>query len=56
MYDQVEKELGIKLMRNGSLNLMFDEGDNIDSLLELKAKGEENGVEGLEIVDQKMVE
>ncbi|NLC34592.1 MAG: NAD(P)/FAD-dependent oxidoreductase [Erysipelothrix sp.] len=53
MYDQVEKELGIKLMRNGSLNLMFDEGDNIDSLLELKAKGEENGVEGLEIVDQK---
>lgn len=51
LYDKVQEELGIKLMRNGSLNLLFD--DNIDSLYELKAKGEKNGVEGLEVVNEE---
>lgn len=53
LYDKVEKELGIKLMRNGSLNLLFDEGDNIDPLLKLKEQGEKNGVKDLKIVDEK---
>lgn len=51
LYDTVQKELGIKLIRNGSLNLLFD--DNLDSLQKLKEQGEKNGVPGLEIVNQE---
>ncbi len=54
MYDQVEKELGILLTRNGSLNLLFD--DNMQHLEDHKKQGETNGVEGLEIVDKKWLE
>lgn len=51
LYDTVQKELGIKLIRNGSLNLLFD--DDLESLEKLKEQGENNGVPGLEIVDQE---
>ena len=53
LYDKVEEELGIKFIRNGSLNLLFDEGDDVSSLQELQEQGEKNGVEGLTIVDEK---
>lgn len=53
LYDQIKEELGIKFIRNGSLNLLFDEGDDISSLEALKAQGEKNGVEGLTIVNEE---
>lgn len=52
LYDKVKEELGIKLIRNGSLNLLFDEGDDVSSLQALKDQGELNGVTGLQIVDE----
>ena len=53
LYDQVEQELGIKFIRNGSLNLLFDEDENLDSLIKLKDQGEKNGVTDLEIVNHE---
>lgn len=51
MYDDVKKELGVKLYRNGSLNIAFDE-DGLPGLEELLERGKKNGVEGLKIVDR----
>lgn len=52
LYDQLKEELGIKFIRNGSINVCFDE-EGIPGLEELKKSGESNGVPGLEIVDEK---
>lgn len=47
--EELSKELDFPYKRNGSLVLCFDE-TNLDKLEELKEKGIENGVEGLEII------
>ena len=44
-------ELGVKYRNNGSLVVAFSEEEK-RSLLELKIRGEKNGVEGLEIIDK----
>lgn len=51
MMEATTKELGVKFRRNGSLVVAFSEED-IATLQTLKTRGEENGVEGLEIIDQ----
>lgn len=43
------KELGVKYINNGSLVLAFTE-DDIETLGRLKARGEGNGVKGLEVL------
>ena len=43
------KELGVKYLNNGSLVLAFTE-DDIETLGRLKARGEGNGVKGLEVL------
>ena len=50
MMESVTAELGVKFRRNGSLVVAFSEED-IKTLETLRARGEENGVEGLEIID-----
>jgi len=50
MMESVTAELGVKFKRNGSLVVAFSEED-IKTLATLRARGEENGVEGLEIID-----
>ncbi|MBQ9480614.1 MAG: NAD(P)/FAD-dependent oxidoreductase [Clostridia bacterium] len=50
MMESVTAELGVKFRRNGSLVVAFSEED-IKTLATLRARGEENGVEGLEIID-----
>ena len=51
MMPSVCAELGVKYRNNGSLVAAFSE-EEIGTLKELKARGEENGVEGLKIVNQ----
>ena len=51
MMGEVCKELGVKFRRNGSLVVAFSD-EEVETLYTLKARGEENGVEGLEIVDK----
>ncbi len=51
MMEGVCAELGVKFRRNGSLVIAFSE-EEIEILYALKARGEENGVSGLEIIDQ----
>ena len=49
MMPAVAKELGVKYENNGSLVVAFSE-EELKTLSDLKARGEENGVEGLEII------
>ncbi len=51
MMEGVCADLGVKLRRNGSLVVAFSEED-FKMINDLKARGEVNGVEGLEIIDQ----
>ena len=52
MMEGVCAELGVKFRRNGSLVVAFSE-EEIETLQLLKARGEQNGVEGLEIISQE---
>lgn len=54
MFDQLAKELDFPFLRNGSLVLGFEE-DSEGKLLQLKKRGEENGVEGLRMLTDKEV-
>lgn len=49
MMSAYAKELGVKYKNNGSLVVAFTD-DDILTLMELKARGEKNGVKGLEII------
>ncbi len=51
MMEALCANLGVKFERNGSLVVVFDEGDK-DKLERLKARGEANGVKGLKIIDK----
>ena len=51
MMEGVCADLGVKFRRNGSLVVAFSE-EEISTLHALKARGEENGVEGLEVIDR----
>ena len=50
MFDQLSGELDVPFLRNGSLVLCFDRNE-LPKLEELAARGRENGVPGLEILD-----
>ena len=52
MMPQVTKELGVKYENNGSLVVAFSK-EELETLRELKARGEANGVEKLEIIDRE---
>ena len=52
MMEGVCADLGVKFRRNGSLVVAFGEED-FKTLKDLKLRGELNGVEGLEIIDQR---
>ena len=45
-------ELGVKCINNGSLVVAYDEKE-LETLNELKIRGEQNGVQGLEIIDRQ---
>ena len=51
MMESVCADLGVKFRRNGSLVVAFSE-EEIFTLQALKERGEQNGVEGLEIINQ----
>lgn len=51
MMEGVCADLGVKFRRNGSLVVAFTEED-YRTINDLKARGEVNGVDGLEIIDQ----
>ena len=51
MMEDVCSDLGVKFRRNGSLVVAFSEED-FQTIKDLKFRGEINGVEGLEIIDQ----
>ena len=51
MMEGVCAELGVKFRRNGSLVVAFSDED-LEVVNTLKARGEANGIEGLEIIDQ----
>ena len=51
MMESVCAELGVKFRRNGSLVVAFSEAE-VKTLYELKDRGEQNGVEGLEVIGQ----
>lgn len=46
------EELGVKYLNNGSLVVAFSD-EEVETLNELKARGEQNGVEGLEIINRE---
>lgn len=52
MMEEYAKELGVKYVNNGSLVVAFSE-EELATLKELKARGEENGVRDLELIDQE---
>lgn len=52
MMEDYAKELGVKFKRNGSLVVAFSE-EEIKTLAELKDRGEQNGVTGLEIISKE---
>ena len=54
MMERVAEELGVKYKRNGSLVVGFNDEDRA-TLLDLKKRGETNGVEGLEVLDREGV-
>ncbi len=51
MMEGVCAELGVKFRKNGSLVVAFSD-EEINTLYELKARGEKNGVKDLEIISQ----
>lgn len=51
MMPKVAKELGVKFRNNGSLVVAFSE-EELETIVELKARGEKNGVEGLKIISK----
>ena len=51
MMPKYAEELGVKYVNNGSLVVAFSEGE-INTLHQLKARGEANGVSDMEILDQ----
>lgn len=53
LYDKVEEELNIKLMRNGSLNLCFDDSNKKEVIDDLYEQGLKNGIEGMRIVERE---
>ena len=54
MMEQVCRELGVKYKKNGSLVVGFNDEDRA-TLEELCKRGEENGVEGLRVLDRRDV-
>ena len=54
MMEGVCADLGVKFRRNGSLVVAFSE-EELETLHTLKARGEANGVEGLEIISQEQL-
>ncbi len=52
MMEQIASDLGVKYQRNGSLVLAFDDADR-KTVQELLARGRENGVEGLRILEKE---
>ena len=52
MMPKVAKELGVKYVNNGSLVVAFSD-EEVKTLEQLKQRGEQNGVEGLEIIDRQ---
>ena len=54
MMESVAEELGVKYKRNGSLVVGFNDEDRA-TLEELCKRGEENGVEGLRVLDRRDV-
>lgn len=54
LMEQLSKELDFPFKRNGSLVLCFDEKD-MTSLQKLYDQGQENGVEGLEILNREQL-
>lgn len=50
MFDRLSAELDFPFIRNGSMVLCFD-AEQVGKLAELKAQGEQNGVDGLHIVE-----
>ena len=49
MMPKVAKELGVKYLNNGSLVVAFSD-EEVDALKELKQRGVDNGVDGLELI------
>ena len=54
MMEQTAKELSVPFLRNGSLVLAFTEED-LATIAQLKARGEQNGVPGLRLLTPKEV-
>lgn len=54
-FDQVAKELDVPFKRTGKLIVGFTDED-MESLLRFKARGEANGVPGLEIIDRERMD
>ena len=54
MMEGVCADLGVKFRRNGSLVVAFSE-EELETLHVLKARGEKNGVDGLEIISQEQL-
>ena len=52
MMEKVTKELGVKYVNNGSLVVAFSD-DEMETLVQLKRRGENNGVERLEIIGKE---
>ena len=55
LYDKVEEELNIKLIRNGSLNLCFDDSNRKEVIDDLYQQGIDNGVEGMRIIGREEI-
>lgn len=53
-FDQVARELGVPFRRTGKLVVGFTDVDR-KNILKYKAIGEENGVKGMEMIDQKRI-
>lgn len=51
MMKKVTEDLGVKYLNNGSLVVAFSD-EEVEALQELKVRGENNGVKGLEIIDK----
>jgi glycerol-3-phosphate dehydrogenase len=54
-FDQVAKELSVPFNRTGKLVVGFDDHD-MQNILKYKAIGEQNGVEGMRIIDKAEIE
>lgn len=54
MFDELQKELDFPFKRNGSLVLGFSL-DDMEKLAKLKAQGEENGVDGLKLLNKESI-